>query len=77
MHNPWDGNGSDCGITVLRGEEHCIISMNVSAPVSGSDDPRFAIEFTTNGGRTLRVRLPADQLGELANALLELANGSG
>jgi hypothetical protein len=56
---------------MLRGEEHDIVGVHVCPPVG--DDPRFAIEFRTDGNRTLRVRLPGDRLQALADVLHELA----
>jgi hypothetical protein len=74
MSSPWDG--PDREITVLRGEEHDIIGVHVVPPVSGDDD-RFAIEFRTDGNRTLRVHLPASQLQGLADVLHDLAAERG
>jgi hypothetical protein len=34
---------------------------------------RFAIGFQTEGGRTLRLRMPWDRLVDLGKALLDLA----
>jgi hypothetical protein len=68
--SPWDGGNHE--VQVLRAEEHCIVGVYVSPPASGDDD-RFAIEFRTDGGRTLRVRLPGDHLEALGQVLLDLA----
>ena len=48
--------------------EHTIIRIDVS-----DDGPRFALTFTCLSGKSLRVRLPSDQLQALADVLLELA----
>jgi hypothetical protein len=69
MTSPWDG--PDREVTVLRGEEHSIIGVHVCPPDATG---RFAIEFRTDGNRTLRVALPADQLQALADVLHNLAN---
>jgi hypothetical protein len=71
MSSPWDG--PDREVTVLRGEEHDIIGVSVSPPVTGDDD-RFSIEFRTVGNRVLCVRLPIDVLQSLADVLHELVN---
>jgi hypothetical protein len=70
MTSPWDG--PDREVTVLRGEECNIIGVHVVPPTG--DDGRFAIEFRTDGNRTLRVWLPGDRLQALADVLHELAN---
>jgi hypothetical protein len=69
MTSPWDAPARE--VTVSRTEEHSIIAVNVAPPVG--DDDRFAIEFRTDGGRTLRVMLPLDQLQALADVLHDLA----
>jgi hypothetical protein len=66
--NPWDG--PDREVTVLRGEECNIIGVHVCPPDATG---RFVIEFRTEGNRTLRVALPADQLQSLADVLHQLA----
>jgi hypothetical protein len=71
--SPWDSPAGN--VTVLRGEEHSIIGVHVIPPLG--DDPRFAIEFRTDGNRTLRVRLPIDVLQSLADVLTQLANERG
>ena len=68
MTSPWDG--PDREITVLRSDEHDIVGVSVCPPDATG---RFAIEFRTDGNRTLRVALPADQLQALADVLHELA----
>jgi hypothetical protein len=68
--NPWDAAARD--VTVLRSEEHNIIGLSVSPPVG--DDDRFSITFETSDRRSLRVRLPGDQLQALGLVLLDLAN---
>jgi hypothetical protein len=54
--------------------EHPVIHIDVAMPPADNpDDDRFSLSFQTATGKTLRVRLPADQLRELARVLLELA----
>jgi hypothetical protein len=56
------------------GGEHPVIGIHVYMPPN--DDPaddRFSIGFQTATGRTLRVRLPRDQLEALGRVLLDLA----
>jgi hypothetical protein len=67
LGSPWDQSE----LKVLRDEEHCVVGVTVTAPADG--DPRFAIGFRTSTGRTLRVRLPNEQLIELAETLLRIA----
>jgi hypothetical protein len=67
LGSPWDQGE----LKVLRDEEHCVVGVTVTAPADG--DPRFAIGFQTSSGRTLRVRLPNEQLIELAETLLRVA----
>jgi hypothetical protein len=79
MLNPWDSHE----VTVLRsgdhlpptsdGGEHPIIGIHVYAPDDDPDDDRFAIGFQTATGRTLRVRMPGEQLVALGKVLLDLA----
>jgi len=55
-------------------DEHEIVGVHVSLPPNDDDDdPRFAIDFVTVTGRTLRVRLPADQLEAIGRVLLDMA----
>ena len=49
-------------------EEHVIVGVTVY-PAEG----RFALGFETEGGRTLRLRMPWDRLEALGKALLDLA----
>jgi len=59
---------------VSDGGEHEIVGIHVfMPPASDSDDDRFAIGFQTATGRTLRLRLPGDQLAALAKVLFDLA----
>ena len=67
--NPWDAAAR--GVEVLRSDEHNIVGVSVCPPDATG---RFAIEFRTDGNRTLRVALPADQLQALADVLHNLAN---
>jgi hypothetical protein len=73
MPTPWDGCEHE--IRLLRDEEHLIIGIDVfTSPDDDPDDDRFAIGFRTATGRTLRVRLPGDQLVALGETLLRLAH---
>jgi hypothetical protein len=81
--DPWDGcERQQVRLVRLRdhlppttdGGEHPIVNVHVYMPPDGDpDDDRFAIGFQTATGRTLRVRLPADQLAALGKVLLGLA----
>jgi hypothetical protein len=72
---PWDG----CEVKLVRsddqlpattdGGEHLITGIHVCDVCDDPCDPRFVIGFQTATGRTLRVRLPAEQLTELARVL--------
>jgi hypothetical protein len=70
MLNPWDGNGQR--IELVQDTTHEIVGIQVYTP-DDPDDDRFSIGFRTADGRTLKVRLPGDQLTELGNVLLRLA----
>jgi hypothetical protein len=73
MLNPWDGCGQQ--VRLLRdGGEHVVTGIDVFMPPDDDpDDDRFAIGFQTATGRTLRVRLPGEQLVALGETLLRLA----
>jgi hypothetical protein len=73
MSSPWDQGEM---IRTSRDEgDHVVTGITVSAPAH--DDPdgddRFALAFATSDGRTLRLRLPADQLVALGECCLRLA----
>ena len=82
MLNPWDGCQHE-QVKLVRsrdqlpptsdGGEHPIIGIHVYAPADDPDDDRFSIGFQTATGRTLRVRMPGDQLAALGKVLLDLA----
>jgi hypothetical protein len=74
MLNPWDGGERQ--VRLLRDEgEHLIIGIDVFTPRDNDpDDDRFSIGFQTATGRTLRVRLPGEQLVALGETLLRLAD---
>jgi hypothetical protein len=70
MTSPWDATANT--VQVLRGEEHNIVSVSCSPPVG--DEDRFSIVFETSDRRSLRLRLPGNQLEALGRVLLDLAN---
>jgi hypothetical protein len=52
------------------GGEHPIVGIHVYMPPNDDpDDDRFSNGFVTATGRTLRVRLPGDQLAALGKVL--------
>jgi hypothetical protein len=52
----------------------CWIKPALCTPLGDDpDDDRFSIGFQTATGRTLRVRIPGDQLAALGRVLLDLA----
>jgi hypothetical protein len=53
-----------------NGGEHEIVGVHVS--LADSDD-RFSIDFQTESGRTLRVKMPVVELERLARCLLDAA----
>ena len=54
--------------------EHTIVGIQIDLPPAADpDDDRFSIDFQTEEGRVLRVRLPADQLAALGQCLLDAA----
>ena len=55
------------------GGEHLITGIHVCDICDDPADSRFVIGFVTATGRTLRVRLPAEQLDELAHVLFSMA----
>jgi hypothetical protein len=55
------------------GTEHSIIGIHVCDVPDDPEDPRLVIGFQTSDGRTLRVRLHADRLTELARVLFSMA----
>ena len=60
------------------GGEHEIAAVHVRLPPADDpDDDRFAIDFTTSGGHTLRVRLHVDHMEALARVLLVAAEERG
>jgi hypothetical protein len=69
LGSPWDQQE----IRLLRDDgEREIVGIDVRMSDDPSDD-RFAIGFQTSDGRTLQVRMPADQLVRLGTLLLRLA----
>ena len=58
-----------------NGGEHEIVGVYVQLPPRNDpdDDDRFAIDFRTTTGRTLRVRLPVAELERLAQCLIAAA----
>ena len=76
---PWD----HCEVKLIRssdqlpptsdGGEHLITGIHVCDICDDPADSRFVIGFVTATGRTLRVRLPAEQLDELAQVLFSMA----
>jgi hypothetical protein len=64
LMNPWDDQEQANQIRLVRDEgEHIVVGISVTTPRDAdSDDCRFGLEFTTAGGRCLRVRLPVEQL---------------
>jgi hypothetical protein len=75
MLSPWDDQEQANQIQVIRDEgEHIVVGISVTTPRDAdSDDCRFGLEFRTAGGRTLRLRLPVEQLAALGHVLLDLA----
>jgi hypothetical protein len=72
MLNPWDGQHEE--IRLLRdGGEHQIVGIDVFTSDGDVDDDRVGISFRTSSGKTLRVRLPPDQVAQLGTLLLDLA----
>jgi hypothetical protein len=72
MLNPWDDQ--EQAIKLVRDEgEHIVSGIAVTTPDEDADDLRFGLEFTTTGGRCLRLRLPVSQLAALGSCLLDLA----
>jgi hypothetical protein len=70
MLSPWDDQ--EQAIRLVRdGGEHVVTGIEVYTS-DDPDDDRFAIGFQT-ADRTLRVRLPGDQLAMLGQTLLDLA----
>ena len=60
------------------GGEHEIAAVHVRLPPADDpDDDRFAIDFTTSGGHTLRVRLHVDHMEALGRVLLDAAAERG
>ena len=60
------------------GGEHEIAAVHVRLPPRDNlDDDRFAIDFTTSGGHTLRVRLHVDHMEALGRVLLDAAAERG
>jgi hypothetical protein len=56
------------------GGEHEIAAVHVRLPPRDDpDDDRFAIDFTTSGGHTLRVRLRVEHMESLGQCLPEAA----
>jgi len=56
------------------GGEHEIAAVHVRLPPADDpDDDRFAIDFTTSGGHTLRVRLNVVHMEALGQCLIEAA----
>jgi hypothetical protein len=55
------------------GGEHSIVGIHCCDVADDPEDPRFVIGFQCSGGRTLRVRLHADRLTELARVLFSMA----
>jgi hypothetical protein len=60
---------------LIRPQEHTITDVNVIAPDANDDEMglRFTIELRTAGDKTLRLKLPLQQIDALARALLALA----
>jgi hypothetical protein len=57
-----------------NGGEHEIAAVHVRLPPADDpDDDRFAIDFTTSGGHTLRVRLNVVHMEALGQCLIEAA----
>jgi hypothetical protein len=56
-------------------EAHEIIGIAVCDNIGNADplDDRFVISFSCSSGKTLRIRLPADRLLELADVLRQMA----
>jgi hypothetical protein len=71
MLNPW--NDQEQAIRLRDGGEHIVSALSVYTPDEDADDGRFGLMFETTGGRTLRVRLPVEQLAALGQVLLDLA----
>jgi hypothetical protein len=55
------------------GGEHAIVGIHVCDIPDDPEDPRFVIGFQCSDGRTLRVRLDADRLEEVARVLARMA----
>jgi hypothetical protein len=53
-----------------NGGEHTIVGVHVS--LADSDD-RFSIDFQTEAGRVLRVKMPVAELERLARCLIAAA----
>jgi hypothetical protein len=71
MLNPWDDGAQQ--VRHLHDEgDHVVIGITVSAPEAGDDD-RFSLCFEIAGSRTLRLRLPSEQLVALGECCLRLA----
>jgi hypothetical protein len=84
LDSPWDDCRHAQVVRLVRspdalpptsdGGEHPVIAVHVHMPPADDPaDPRFSIGFETLSGRCLRVRLPPDQLRQLAEVLMQLA----
>jgi hypothetical protein len=70
LGSPWDQQE----VRLLRDEgDHAVVGVAVHAPPEDDPDDRFALAFETSDHRTLRLRLPGDQLVALGETLLRLA----
>jgi hypothetical protein len=57
-------------------EDHLIVGVCLCDRHDNPDplDDRFSISFTTASGRTLRIRLPANEMARLGHGLLDMVH---